>query len=81
VDWLQVLGGVAVGVVGAAVAAAVLWCLYDILFKATDAQWSQKLLWVVLLLSLNVLGAILYVRIGPGRSRWAPWRMWTGAGT
>lgn len=49
--------------------AAVVWSLVDTLGQrgATDSNWIA---WAVSLLVFNVLAAIVYVRWGPGETRW-----------
>lgn len=76
-EWLlNSVGVILLYLVGLGVLGAVLWCLYDVIVKASDIDIIRRVLWVLVLIGLNAIGAILYVRLGPGRERWSPWTFW-----
>ena len=62
-----------VGVVMLAFVFAVLWSLFDIAVRARETSVAERLGWAFLVVAFNVIGAALYVSLGPGRRRWAPW--------
>ena len=78
-DVISVVGGIALSLAVLGMVGAVLWSLYDVVVRADDVELIHTVLWVVLILALNTIGAILYVRFGPGRERWSPWTAWQGA--
>lgn len=51
----------------------VVWSIIDV-FRADEVGTLRKFLWIVMLLGLNVLAAMAYLRIGPGAERWDPCR-------
>ncbi len=53
------------GIGGLLVLALDIYCIYLIVTTSGDA--GMKILWVILILLLPLIGAILYLLLGPGR--------------
>jgi hypothetical protein len=69
---------VVVGLAVLAVLYAVVWSLFDVVFRAPDLTLLARVLWVLALITLSFWAAIAYVRFGPGVARWHPLHRWTG---
>lgn len=77
-DLLEVLGALLTAVVFAAMSAAVLWSLFDVMITAPDVSVIQRMAWVFMLVGFTAMAAAAYVTVGPGRLRWDPVRIWLG---
>lgn len=62
-----------VGAVLVAISFAVLWSLFDVAVRARETPISERVGWAFLLVAFNVLAAVFYVNLGPGRRRWTLW--------
>jgi hypothetical protein len=73
-DASQLIIGIVFSAAVIAILVAVGWCLFDVVIRARDVSLPQRVVWVVALLTVNVIAAILYIRIGPGGERWGALR-------
>jgi len=56
-----------------AIAYAQLYALWDAFFRQSDLSFVLRIAWLFALLAFPVLGAIAYLRMGPGAAHWPPW--------